>query len=381
MSHETVYSSGKKKVTPSPHALLAAIAFCSVMALGAWQISTAARTPGGLDFPRTWLDFREGRTTLGLEKQLDHKLPAREALIAFANSVRYVLTGGTGDKVRPGSDDWLFSVEELQFFNDEKIHQQSRLATLTHAASALKAQGVTLLVALVPDKARVYARQLPGGHYPYWHAERYNSILGTLNAQGVQTVDLLSALSRTSSTTSSTEWLYYRTDTHWNQQGAQRAAEAVAARVKTLSPDMPQASFVSQTTGPKAPRTGDLLRMTGLSNMPDWIRPMPDEEAPVSTQKKDEQQAGGLFDNVSVPVALVGTSYSQRANFHGYLQQALGAEVLNVARDGGGFIQSAKDYLADESFKTAKPRVLIWEVPERMFSAPLTDAERQGLPL
>jgi hypothetical protein len=55
--------------------------------------------------------------------------------------------------------------------------------------------------------------------------------------------------------------------------------------------------------------------------------------------------------------------------------------VLNVARDGGGFIQSAKDYLADESFKTAKPRVLIWEVPERMFSAPLTDAEKQGLPL
>ena len=377
MSHETVFSSGEKEVPPSRHALLAAIAFCSVMALGAWQISTAARDPGGLDFPRTWLDFREGRTTLGLEKQLDHKLPARETLIAFANSVRYVLTGGTGDKVRPGSDDWLFSVEELQFFNDAKTSQQSRLATLTQAASALKAQGVTLLVALVPDKARVYARHMPGGHYPYWHAERYNSILGTLNAQGVQTVDLLSALSRNSST----ELFYYRTDTHWNQLGAQRAAEAVAARVKILSPDMPPASFMSQPTGPKVPRTGDLLRMTGLSNMPDWIRPMPDEEAPVSTQKKEEQQAGGLFDNVSVPVALVGTSYSQRANFHGYLQQALGAEVLNVARDGGGFIQSAKDYLADESFKTAKPRVLIWEVPERMFSAPLTDVEKQGLPL
>jgi hypothetical protein len=46
-----------------------------------------------------------------------------------------------------------------------------------------------------------------------------------------------------------------------------------------------------------------------------------------------------------------------------------------VARDGGGFIQSAKDYFADESFKVAKPRIIIWEIPERMFSAPLTDAE------
>jgi hypothetical protein len=52
-----------------------------------------------------------------------------------------------------------------------------------------------------------------------------------------------------------------------------------------------------------------------------------------------------------------------------------------VARDGGGFIQSAKDYFADESFKVAKPRIIIWEIPERMFSAPLTDAEKQGLQL
>lgn len=377
MSQETVFLGDEAKAKPSRHALLAAIALCSVMAFGVWQISAAARDPGGFDFPRTWLDFREGRTTLGLEKQLDHKLPARETLIAFANSVRYLVTGGTGDKVRPGLDDWLFSVEELQFFKDANVHQNNRLAILTNAASALKTQGVTLVVALVPDKARVYARQLPGGRYPYWHAERYNSILGSLNAQGVETVDLLAALSRDSEA----ELLYYRTDTHWNQLGAQRAAAAVAARVKILSPDLPQTTFVSQTAGPVAPRTGDLLRMTGMSNMPDWVRPMPDAEAPVSTQKKATSAAGGLFDNVGVPVVLVGTSYSQRGNFHGYLQQALGAEVLNVARDGGGFIESAKDYLADDSFKTAKPRVLIWEVPERMFSAPLTDSEKHGLPL
>ena len=63
------------------------------------------------------------------------------------------------------------------------------------------------------------------------------------------------------------------------------------------------------------------------------------------------------------------------------LQQALGSEVLNVARDGGGFLQSAKDYLANESFKTAKPQVIVWELPERMLSAPLSELEKQGLPL
>jgi len=76
---------------------------------------------------------------------------------------------------------------------------------------------------------------------------------------------------------------------------------------------------------------------------------------------------------------LVGTSYSLRGNFHGYLQQSLGAEVLNVALDGGGFIQAVKAYLADESFQSAKPRVIIWEIPERAFSTPLTEQESKGL--
>ena len=375
MLHENVVSGGDTKTTPSPHAIMAAIAFSGVMLAGAWQITAAARDPGGFDFPSTWQDFREGRTTGGLEKQLDHKLPARNSLIAFANGVKYVLTRGIGEKVRLGLDDWLFSVEELQFFSDAPIHQKQRLAILTNVGVNLRAQGVTLVVALVPDKARLYASKLPGGLYPYWHSERYSNILNVLNSRGVETADLLSALSPDSSTTSR----YYRTDTHWNQVGAKVAAEALAARVKAISPGMPKTSFVSSVTGPQAPRIGDLLRMTGLGNMPDWVRPRPDEEAPITTQKSASEQASGLFDNVGVPVVLVGTSYSQRGNFHGFLQQALGVEVLNVARDGGGFIQSAKDYLADESFKTAKPRVLIWEVPERMFSAPLTDAEKQGV--
>jgi alginate O-acetyltransferase complex protein AlgJ len=46
---------------------------------------------------------------------------------------------------------------------------------------------------------------------------------------------------------------------------------------------------------------------------------------------------------------------------------------LNTAKDGGGFLQSITAYLNDESYKTSKPKVLVWEIPERMLKAPLTD--------
>ena len=67
-----------------------------------------------------------------------------------------------------------------------------------------------------------------------------------------------------------------------------------------------------------------------------------------------------------------------RGNFHGYLQQALTAKVLNVAKDGGGLLQATTEYLTDESFRSAKPKVLVWEVPERFMFTKL-DGEPKWL--
>ena len=56
-----------------------------------------------------------------------------------------------------------------------------------------------------------------------------------------------------------------------------------------------------------------------------------------------------------------------RGNFHGYLQEALSAKVLNSAKDGGGGLQAAAACLGDEAFRKLKLKVLIWEVLERFF--------------
>jgi alginate O-acetyltransferase complex protein AlgJ len=111
----------------------------------------------------------------------------------------------------------------------------------------------------------------------------------------------------------------------------------------------------------------------GLAETPKALRPRPDIETPVVTLQSSADSSAGLFGEMVVPIALTGTSYSLRGNFHGYLQQELSAKVLNTAKDGGGLLQAGTSYLTDNAFQSSKPKVLVWEVPERFLYSKLSD--------
>jgi alginate O-acetyltransferase complex protein AlgJ len=372
---------------PTPkHTLICAAVFSATMAFGAYQEFRAALHPTGLDFPRGWQAFREGVSTQALEKQLDEKMPIRPTFIAIANATRYRLFGGAGDQVRAGNNDWLFLTEELRFEGaDGKSRQtdpvlafKARMDLIADTSRRLEAQGVRLVVALVPDKARLYAERLKSERYPAYNQSRYSDALQALANHKVVTVDLLGPLSDALKEAKDGE-LYYRTDTHWNQRGARLAAREIATTVAGLKLDLERTEFISSSDTAQQERPGDLIRLMGLEHTPNALRPRPDQEAPVLTAPKSADKAGqGLFGDSTVPVVLTGTSYSMRGNFHGYLQEFLAAKVLNTAKDGGGFLQALTAYLKDEAFKAAKPKVLIWEVPERMLRAPL-DGEAKWL--
>jgi alginate O-acetyltransferase complex protein AlgJ len=111
----------------------------------------------------------------------------------------------------------------------------------------------------------------------------------------------------------------------------------------------------------------------GVDKAPSMLRPRSDQEAVVTTQQTSEDASAGLFGDAQVPVVLTGTSYSLRGNFHGYLQQALSTKILNTAKDGGGFLTAAEAYFKDDAFLSAKPKVLVWEVPERFLHTKLSN--------
>lgn len=359
-------------LAPTVFTALAALSFSCVMAAGAWQIFAAFSDAGGLEFPRTWTDFREGRSTGALEKQLDQKLPLRPALITAANSVRYLLTGSGGEQVRAGKEGWLFLTEELRFDPNGHAHLAARALLLGAAARSLDRQGVKLVIALVPDKARVYASKLASAHYPDYNSARYSNSLNAFQSQGVTVVDLLKPLTQAATS----QEVYYRTDTHWNQHGAQVAATAVASAVKQLHLELEATSFASAPSGAQAERPGDLIRLMGLDGAPRALAPRADLEAPITTRQASADAPSGLFGDAGVPVVLTGTSYSLRANFVGFLQQALSAKVLNAAKDGGGFLLATTQYLKDEAFRSAKPKLLLWELPERFLYRELDEEQK-----
>jgi alginate O-acetyltransferase complex protein AlgJ len=361
MSNKDLPAADLQTPAPSRYAAVAGITLLCVMLAGLWQIVAAAWNPAQLDFPRTWLDFREGRTTGALEKQLDKKLPARSALITIANTLRYLLTGGGGDQVRVGSGGWLFLTDELKFDPDGSAHLDARATLFGGAARGLNRQGVKLVVALVPDKARLYSSKLIDGHYPAYNLSRYRDSLAALRKQDVTVVDLLTPLAAAALQ----RQVYYSSDTHWNQTGAQISAIQVGLAVRNLGVELEKTTFVTTAAGEKTERPGDLIRLMGLGDTPNALRPPPDIEIPVVTKQTSIEAASGLFGDAALPVALTGTSYSLRGNFHGFLQQALSAKVLNTAKDGGGLLQAATAYLKDDAFKSAKPKILVWEVPER----------------
>ncbi len=347
---------------PSLHRAAAALTLLSVLVVGAWETYSAAWGIDLLDVPRTESDFREGRTTSALEKQIDKKLPLRKTLIAVANSLRFLLTGGGGEQVRVGRHEWLFLTEELRFDTAGGANLNARAELLGAAARELDGMGVKLVVALVPDKARVYPEYLSGGRYPEYNRPRYRDTLKALRSRNIAVIDLLEPL--TSGATQSD--VYYRTDTHWNHTGAKIAADTIAAVVKQMGIDLGDTTPFSTTTSDETvERPGDLIRLMGLEDTTEALRPRADREAPSETIQISTDNSSGLFGDAGVPVVLTGTSYSLRGNFHGFLQQALAAKVLNAAKDGGGFLQAITDYLKDDSFRLAKPKLLIWEVPER----------------
>jgi alginate O-acetyltransferase complex protein AlgJ len=351
------------------HRNMVAAAFVLVMVAGLSQMAQAVASLEWSEIPLSGNDFRKGKTTNTLERQLDQKMPQRNNLIGLANGVRYVLTGGSVDQVRVGRNGWIFLSEEIRYEAEGPAYMRARMDLLANTRLALKRQGVDLLVAMVPDKARIYADQLYGADYPSSSKTRYSDAMEQLALRGVPAINLMQPMLNARSA----QDIYYRTDTHWNQAGAAIAARYIADSVRKLAPDVGNAQFLTQQDTQATQRFGDLIRLMGLDAMPTVMRPEADREASAKTTLVKSTVDSGLLGDVSMPVVLVGTSYSLRGNFHGYLQQSLGAPVLNTAMDGGGFLQAMGAYLKNEAFLQSKPKVLIWELPERFLYMPLQE--------
>jgi len=140
-------------------------------------------------------------------------------------------------------------------------------------------------------------------------------------------------------------------------------AEAVAQVVaQDLDPD---ARFETLRLGPRD-FEGDLVAFADTGFWRPWVGPVFEQIETFETRSLDAGDLG-LFDEVDTPVALVGTSFSAREDFHfvGFLKSALGADVVSFAMEGHGPFVPMGRFLNGDALASAPPKLVIWEIPER----------------
>lgn len=327
--------------------------------------------------PATWRwpnegSFWRGEQTARYERDFNEALPFRKAAIATWGVLEYTLFHEGREGVVVGEDGWLFTGEEVAFYEDAAAETARKLSFIASVQAQLAARDVTLVVALVPDKARVYQEHL-GRPLPSYTQNRYETFRQALTARGVLAPDLLTPLLAAKPR----QQVYLRTDTHWTPAGAEIVADTLAQALA----DADVAGFFgtdyeTETTG-RTPYRGDLLRFLPLGALQDRLGPPPDRLETRRTQATPHTTAdtgGGLFGAQTVPMTLIGTSYSANPNwnFAGALQEALGAEVLNLAAEGQGPLPPMRDYLKSTELKGTPPALVGWEIPERYIPIPET---------
>ena len=325
-----------------------------------------------------WVELRKsanilsGESTRRFTKLLNQHFVLGSTFNQIERGMLWNLTGDLGPSVRAGCSEWLFLADELTLHPDRNNSAEFRAALAAQLASRLKERGISLLVAVVPDKTRIENAHLCGLRRSALLDKRVVNWLGLLKPHGIETLNLTAVLDSTPGER------YYRTDTHWNETGAHAAATTVAARLS----DLQWAVLAAGATLPEAARierSGDLVHLAGLDGLPGFLRPgiervQDTEIAPVIVESDD------LFGDAGLPsIALIGTSYSRNSNFVPFLEHKLGEPVANLAKDGGDFSGAAQAFFAGATFRDNPPKTIIWEIPERVIEMPIKDAERQWL--
>lgn len=318
-------------------------------------------------------DALHGEITHKVAKQLS-KAVVPEQAADLERGASWLLLHDTGPRVRSGCLGWLFLTDELRINRHAQSNAQTKAGVVREIQQRLAKRGITLLVAVVPDKSRIASSQLCDLRRPLQLQQRAVEWVDGLNKAGVAAIDLAPTLQPLGADA------YLRTDTHWSETGSAAAAKAVAQHVQAMGISAtPRKDFDVKVQDP-ARRPGDLVRLAGLEWLPVTWQPQPETVAATQISEKAAQAQSGsdnlddLFGDDNLPnVALIGTSFSRNSNFAGFLQQALGAPIGNFAKDGGEFSGGANGYFDNPAFKQTPPKLVIWEIPERDLQTPYSE--------
>jgi len=319
-------------------------------------------------YPTTFPSLRlsklmNGEWTVDYQKNYEDGLILKEPALAIWTAIRYVLFAEGQEGVLIGEDGWLYTTEEFREMDRTGRTMAEALEYIREVRDALSARGIVLVVVLVPTKAGIYSEHLERYELPSSVSRRYEIVRQKILSLGIDTPDLMTTLLQAKQKSD----VFLKTDTHWTAYGARIVAEALGGVVgpKLNSLGSLRGNYTTEHLGQREWR-GDLLNFIPLGPLLAVLELPMDTIEEVVTIDASESTLG-LFDELQIPVALVGTSYStgEAWNFYGALRVALQADVLNTAIEGQGPFVPMKRYLESPTLDDPRPDVVIWEIPER----------------
>ena len=153
--------------------------------IGLWS---AAKTDWKLDTA-----FKDGATQEALQDRFDDALVIGDPSITAWGTAVWALFDQASDGAVMGLDGWLFTEEEYLAAPGFDARLTASLDAMADAQTKLAASGTTLVIALIPDKARIMTDYLKRPRAPRING-RYDALLDGLAARGIETLDLRPAL-------------------------------------------------------------------------------------------------------------------------------------------------------------------------------------------
>jgi hypothetical protein len=112
----------------------------------------------------------------------------------------------------------------------KEIYQQLKILD-----GNLKAKGITLVVAVAPNKATIYPEKVPGAIQKLDEQSRLDYFMNLAQEAGAPTIiDLRPSLQQARLD----RQIYYKTDTHWNYYGAYTAYQDIMNSIALAYPDL-----------------------------------------------------------------------------------------------------------------------------------------------
>jgi len=332
--------------------------------------------------------FIQGNWRAELESTFESSLPLSKTWRSNWYWLQYGFLGQGLPGLVIGTEGWLFTSEE---WDPVPIQNQLMIQNLIDARDQLNKKGIELLIVPVPAKHVIY-QDFVRSPLDRDFEHRYSHFLQLLQDLGIPGVDLeqyfLAHRNSVSTGANDLESLFLRTDTHWTPQGSRLAAEGIARVVGSLDLVETNQSWVFEShqrdlilyqgdllgfLPEKGSDTPGAFSLPGLMNR---FRPLPiPDQIPQYETSMISGPTLGLFDTPEIPVALVGTSYSagEAWNFPGFLQEALGLDLISFAQEARGPWEPMVQALENPSLEELGVQLVIWEIPIRFIPVGLED--------